>query len=498
MTLDEITQAVLTISPQLLDPREAAALVESCGMNDRIAKSDLDMLDTFAVGSHIVRHNRVRGRVVTNEPAKRTATSFAQEARIAAQKFSVNFAYALPWALLLVVDYLNPNLLRLSPQSGGVLSLTLIASLIIAGGFSQAIMRIGYFYIGMKEPKLALRMCLLFLKWGSFTSLALATAGFFLAYYFRLFEPVYLAWGCVNFLLLSALWMFCAMLSVQSRVWRIPLVFVLGGAMFALLHHRFGVLIPITAADATSLICASAFSVLGFRRLPSAAPRSAPAPPLPRLSVISIMLLPFFLYGPTYFAFLFADRIAAGSAIPWASGLSFGIDSQYKQGMDVALCIFLVLAAMVEYLADRFTRYWFRVAEEVVDIERLLRAFYRRSLFAVCMLFAPLSLGLWLMYQHFQHKVLLTAVLGSLGYFFVALALFNLIVLFSVNCAYRALEVLSIALVFNCVIGYTFGHVFGVEFAPIGLLAGGLVLFICSYRAIRTVLERADYYYALA
>jgi hypothetical protein len=210
------------------------------------------------------------------------------------------------------------------------------------------------------------------------------------------------------------------------------------------------------------------------------------------------MLVPFFFYGLTYFAFLFADRIAAGSATPWASGLSFGIDSQYKQGMDVALFIFLVLAAVVEYLANRFVRLWFRLAEEGTDVREMLRTNYRRSLTVICWVFAVLATGLWLAYHLFEYRVLLTAVLGSIGYFFVALALFNLILLLSLNRAERALTLMTVALACNGVTGYVLSHVFGVEYAAIGLLLGGIVLFTTSHKLIRIVLREADYFYALA
>jgi hypothetical protein len=497
MKLDEITRMVLEVSPQLLDAREASAIVESCGVNDRVANSDLGMPHTFAVGEHIFRH-QVAEDLPTDEEKNPASISLRDEARFAAQKFSLSFAYALPWTLLLVVEYFRPNLLQLRPEWGGILSLSLIGSLISAGGFSQAITRTGHFYIGIKQPKLALRLCLLFVKWGCIAGCGFAALGFVLANYFRVFPASYLAWGCVNFIMLSALWMFCAMLSVQNRVWRIPLVFVIGGGIFALLRSHFGVIAPMFVANAASVAAAASFSMSGFRKLAHTSPQGTLVPALPRLPVLAYMLLPFFLYGLTYFAFLFVDRIAAGSAIPWASGLSFGIDLQYKQGMDVALFIFFVLAAAVEYMANRFVRLWFRLADGGIDVREMLRTNYRRSLRVVCLVFAVLAIGLWLTYHLFAHRVLFTAVLGSAGYFFVALALFNLILLFCLNRAERALALLAVALVCNGVTGYVLSHLFGLEYAAIGLLVGGIVLFTMSHRVIKIVLREADYFYALA
>ncbi len=496
MTLDELTQAVLTISPQLMDSREAAALVESCGVNDRIAASDFGMPDTFAVGEYLFRYSRTETVLAQVEPQR--ASVLLREARFAAHKFSLSFAYALPWTALLIIEYLKPKLLQLTPEWGGILSLSLIASLISAGGFSQVIARTGFFYIGVKEPKLALRLCLIFAKWGCFVCCGLAIVGFMFAHYFRLFAPSYLLWGCLNFLTLVMLWMFCAMLSVQGRTWRIPLVFVVGGVVFAALHRSLGVVFPIFAANATALASAAGLSLWGFGSLSSTSPPGTLAPRLPRLPVLAYMLTPFFLYGLCYFAFLFADRVAAGSAIPWASGLSFGIDSQYKKGMDVALFIFLVLAAVVEYMVDKFVRYWFDLAEQREAGTTLLKHRYQRFLMYICILFSVLASGLWFTYSRFEPEVLITAILGSVGYFFVALALFNLIILFSINRAERALGMMAIALICNGLTGYVLSHLFGVEFAAVGLLVGGLVLFALSYRFIADVLREPDYFYALA
>lgn len=199
-----------------------------------------------------------------------------------------------------------------------------------------------------------------------------------------------------------------------------------------------------------------------------------------------------------YFAFLFADRIAAGSSVPWASGLSFGISAEYKKGMDLALFIFLILAAAVEYAADRFARRWFQLAEQKDVLRAVLRTHYYYSLVAVSCLFAVLGLASWPIYHRLAHLILVTAVIGSIGYFFVALALFNLVVLLSANRLDRVLRSLGAALISNAAVGYVLSHLFGVEFAAVGLVVGGVVLFFSSYHLMKGVLRAPEYFYALA
>src|SRR4029450_1848152 len=105
----EITRMVLEVSPQLVDPREASAIVESCGVNDRLANDDFGMPHTFALGEYMYRHNGTAEVLPTDGPEKRASLSLRDEARFAAQKFSLNFAYALPWRVLLICETLKAN-----------------------------------------------------------------------------------------------------------------------------------------------------------------------------------------------------------------------------------------------------------------------------------------------------------------------------------------------------------------------------------------------------
>jgi hypothetical protein len=227
----------------------------------------------------------------------------------------------------------------------------------------------------------------------------------------------------------------------------------------------------------------------------------------PRMAVLLQILGPYFGYGIAYFSFLFADRLAAGSAIPWSSGLSFGINAEYKEGMDIALLVFLILAALVEYFCDRFMRFWYEQAEVLPHwgreqmTERLHRR-HRRFLRTLTACFLPLLAGIWAVAGRSVMKVpagtVQTAAFGTLGYFFVSLALFNLIVLFSLNCPGVAFRIVGMGLFANFVPGYLLSHALGVQYAAVGLLLGGLTVFVASHHAVRQTLAHPDYFYSLA
>src|SRR5207302_1240074 len=162
-----------------------------------------------------------------DERAKHKGGRFSlwAETRCALRKISLSLAYAIPWAVMLTLEYLRPDALRVSPEIGGALSLSLIASLITTGGCVQMISRSGNFYYGLKEPVLAHRICLSLLNIALTGSLFLALLGMIAGAYFHLFAGNYLVLAAVNYLALSLLWMACAVLSAQGIGWCIPFIF---------------------------------------------------------------------------------------------------------------------------------------------------------------------------------------------------------------------------------------------------------------------------------
>src|SRR5262249_41077343 len=120
-------------------------------------------------------------------PQNRGRSAVWVEIRRATQKFSLNVGYSIPWMALLALEYLRPDVLGFSPELGGALSLSLIASLITTGGLIQMISRTGNIYYGLKQPVLARHGCMLLLNLGLTSSLILALLAMVLGAYFHAF-----------------------------------------------------------------------------------------------------------------------------------------------------------------------------------------------------------------------------------------------------------------------------------------------------------------------
>ncbi len=89
-------------------------------------------------------------------------------------------------------------------------------------------------------------------------------------------------------------------------------------------------------------------------------------------------------------------------------------------------------------------------------------------------------------------------VLGAVGYLLFSLALFDALMLFSLNQARRVVRALAPALALNLLVGYIFSHALAVPYAAVGLVLGGAWFTIDARRAVTESLRHAEYsYYAV-
>jgi hypothetical protein len=516
-----------------INAREVAALLESFGYSDRSVK-EVGSPNIFSFAEDLFFRVQPEAKSEQKESEQKESEQKESEQKESEQKeseqkesdtperfslwgeiswgirkFSFGLAYAVPWMALLALEYLRPNALDVPPELGGALSLALITSLITTGGFIQMISRSGSFYYALKEPVLARSTCMSLLNAGLTSSLLLGSLGMIIGAYFGLFAGHYLMLAAVNYVSLSLLWMFCSVLSVEGLGWCVPLVFLLSGFLCGLIKilAKTGNTILLTIWPVTAVLCALGCVLVGFHRAEKNFSGSRKGA-RPRFGVLAISLAPFYLYGTLYFSFLFADRLAAGSAVPWTSGLSFGIDPAYKSGMDLVLLAFLITAAVVEYLSDSFLRFWRRLAAELPQAkgEELIVSLRRRhwkTILVIFTMFIVFSLGAWLAFSHVSGathspRLLQTAALGGLGYLMLSMALLEIVILASINATSLALTAIAFGLGVNMIAGYGLSHYWGVQYAAAGLLAGSTVVLWKCNAAVREVLRRPDYHYSIS
>ena len=413
----------------------------------------------------------------------------------------------MPWIAVLLLGIARPQAFQISPEIAGPLSLALMGSLITSGGFIQMIARRGQFYICLKEPALARRICIFFVRLGAGSSLILSFIGLGAGLYFGFCPARSLVIAVFYYLALSLLWMTCAVLTIQEHGWRVPLVFTGGGLAFVVLKAGVGVspLFAQLGAVSATLITAVSLAVIGFRS-PAGRPQSVSGEmELPRLPVLLHSLAPYFYFGIAYFSFLFADRIAAGSSITLFSGLNSGEDADYTRGMNIALLSFLFMAAVVEFLNYRFMTYWYAQARTVGDaglpmMKSRLRGRYKAFVIIIVALFALAGWSSWVLLSWVQRSpfdasVNYTAFVGGFGYLGLSISLFNAVVLFSLNRPWPVFRAIMPGLLVNLLAGYILSHGFGTRYAVVGLVLGAAVFAIRSTSAVSKTLAQPDYAY---
>jgi O-antigen/teichoic acid export membrane protein len=300
--------------------------------------------------------------------------------------------------------------------------------------------------------------------------------------------------------------MLFALLSTLFR-WGTPIALVGLTALFLLLRLVFG-LGALEAQVLTMNLTLLVISYVIWRRFQTyqatQKTHSISSSKSPSTSALVYLLFPYFAYGTLYFAFIFADRITAGSAINPASGLIFAIDSFYQRSLDLSLLNFLLFVPFVEYFSYIFIRNWFHKAH-ITSIDsikqfstHLLNRYYRLVLIIVvcfCGLI-PLTL-LTLKPQNWESFEIDLTLMGSVGYLLFALALFNAIILFSLNQAIAVVKALIPGLITNLCMGYILANLINPAFAVVGLLIGATIFMILSTKSVVRAIRQPDYIYYL-
>jgi len=490
--LDELITAVGNARPRLTDAWEAAALIESFGYTDARIRREFGFSDTAALGEHVFKslaHESAPSIDVIPPEPHPLLTLF--------NSIGASLVYALPWLITFVVERVRPEAMRLPGNAGPPLSLALMLSLIVSGGFIQAICRRGQFYIGLKQPGLAAMVTGYLLRLGAMVAVSAAAVGLFIGWYFSLFSWPYLVLWADEFLVLCALWMTCGVLAIREEHWRVPLAFALGGLAFLLVRVSGRDALVAQMVGAGTVLAAAAIQVprvfvhTGLEEQPSVVP-------LPRMTVLLYRTLPFFWYGTLYFCFLFADRFAASVSVSALTGAPFGLRPQYKLGMDLALLTFLFASAAVEYGNIRFTRLLTRAMREPLDpaaraFRRRVSRIHLRVLGVVIAGFIPVAAIVAALARRLlpgePETVWMTLAIGDVGYLLLAVGLANALALFSLNRPWSAVRALTMGLIVNVAIGYVLSHMVSPYFAAAGLLAGAFVLALQSAVAVRRTIR---------
>ncbi|MBX7223807.1 MAG: hypothetical protein K1Y36_28085 [Blastocatellia bacterium] len=507
-SLETLVQEVLAAGGQPMDYWEVAARLESFGLNDQTAQKLFQQENLFALASILFTRMSQTPALPARENSKSSSPGFRQDV----ERFSRALSFALPWGLLFISEHGLGSQLplerRLQPESAAAISVAIMLSLVVSGGFLQVMARRGLFYQGMKETALERAILLRFLKLGGLVCGGVACAGTLLGFYTGWIadQAVLLAAGC--FLLLSGLWLLCGVLSVRASAK--PVVLIFCGSIGAYLGLTLGTNATVAVAQMVSFLVAllaAAGSV--WWSLARGTVHEVPES-LPDMSVLGYLLTPYFLSGVGYFTFLFTDRWLAGTVFTIQMGVPFTAHPGYQLGADLALLGFFPMVGLVEVFACRFATWVFCKAEErtLTDSHRFRQEVRHRFhlLAGILMTIGAIPVAVWFAahpegWQSVRIPIeraiaaRCIAFWAGIGTGAVAVALFEMLILFSFSVPRPALRALLTGCLINAVTGYLCGNLFGYEAAVCGLVTGAMVWAVLGWRAVRQLLNELEYRY---
>jgi O-antigen/teichoic acid export membrane protein len=505
--LQEAIAEVQAISPQPADRWEIAAILESLGYTDRQIAIEFGYADSLTLGSEIYSYLRENGylAMTTLSPSINTRRSGREEVAFFCREFSRSFLYEVPFLVSMVID----NLLSFTEQAvvpvqlSALLSLALMGSLIASGGFVQMIQRRGSFYQNMNEPIHAQRSCRPIFLMGITTSIFLGIIWIGFGFYRSYAGDKYLLISGLYFIILSVMWQVFAMVSLRYK-WATPTALLMIAAIFVIcrLGLRLDSVICQLVTMSAALVGMIIMLAWVYWQARRDEVRQEQLSALPRSAAVAYLLSPYFFYGVLYFGFLFADRFAAGWVIDRYSNVPFSINHNYQRPMDLALLNFLLVMPFVEYLAAKFSLWWYKVAKPATpqNVHKLVgKLQHRYRLIGILVVLMTLLVGvitlILMSITHQRLEDIILASLGILGYLAMAFGLWNTIILLTLNQMPAVLKMLLPATAINLICGYILGNLWGVAWTPLGLLLGGILFSWLASRQVRKAIEQVDYCY---
>ncbi len=504
-SLQNLIDSIYTNYPNVCDPWEIVAIVEALGYTDQTIKDEFGCPDALILGQFIYAQRQQFPFTEKDLKSAKAPLKLRDEINIFITQFSHSFVYTIPFVILLILNYLpiNTKIDLLPAELNSLFGFVTMASLITSSGFVQMISRRGLFYMGLKDPIQANRICTPILLIGIFTTILLSLIGIIFGFYQGIAADKYIIVAGIYYLILSTIWMLFAIVGLQYR-FAAPSILIGVTCCFFILRVFFRLSALEAQAISTTITFGSLLVLSTSNRIKyrSVKPKFGKLVSLPQLSVLIYLLIPYFFYGVVYFGFIFADRLVANITNAGHYILIPGGSIDYQNSMDLALLNLLLIVPLVEYFSYKLIIYWYDVAKYMTLAEsdnlpwQLQKKYW--SLLSRIFLYFGLSMSITIVLLSIFHRSNIANILTLIactGYLLFAIGLFNTVILLSLDRLHDVLGILTAAMSIDFILGYLLSTLFGVYFAAIGLIVGAAFFAICSTKRSLAAIDRAGYCY---
>lgn len=510
---DRLERQVTEANPDVQDTLDLAACFESLGWTDARVEDVFGAATVFDLAEEMLPHLRQDFANVPLPTEARSGTgSLVQQVfrdLIHGVTFTLPTAVGVLAILLLHISF--NAYLYFSVEKATALALAMFLSFIVTGGFTQAMSATYYILIGLQQEAEVMRTLFRMMRWGLLGAIIVSALILFLDAVFPLL-PLGLAIFMVLYtVLLSALWLGYATLYVLRREYLLTLI-TLGAVGVAYVAWNRGY--PIIVGQLVGMGAASVVSTLLagflFYRAQKRTKRTRRAIKT-RMSQLVYASSSYFLYGLLYFAFIFADRLIAWSTNTVYMPYSIWFRGQYELGMDWSLGTLIIPLAIIDVLITVLMR-WLTSEDQTVS-EKLAPAlgarFRSRYVIALALCLGAGTAGLLITHEAaalaVHSPVFASAVpdqgvepmvfdWASAAYVLLALALLNVLILFTLGFPQPALRAMMSATAVDLAVGMVVTRLFNdYQFAVFGLLAGAVFLLLVTTRELARSLPKVDF-----
>ncbi len=526
-SIEELTDELSRNAGWLESPFEAAAHLESLGINDQISQEHYGQPDVFSLA--LVIAQRQRGVDTAQE------TAWEEERRRQKEEldkweppglwsaiprfFFRGVAFGLPMAIMifsiLLLLYSLWAYYYFSTARATAIGVGTALSYLLAGGFTQAIGRRGLMYLRQGMFLLCLKVAFFFVAAGV---LVTALVGIILYFFFSAFPVVSgieKDLAVVYYFTLSLLWLSLSTLYMLQKELLFSIAIGVGIGVVYIFREWFGW--EIVPAHQVGIISAAAFAliativILAFQHNRSKDPRLPISTKLPRFTLLIASVAPYFLFGLLYFVLIFGDRIIAWTGRTDFRQTFIWFQTDYEVGVNWALLGLLPALGALEYAIYRFSGFvkpqqLQYTVKEAKDFRSWFFAFYRRSLVLYFVMSIIGAVGAyffvrWLVQYIPEIAILLNDVsvfvfiFGSIGYSLAAFSLLNVSLFFWLSRPRLAILAIIPALIVDFLVGFILSRLVVYYWAVIGFALGGIVFAVVSLVLALRVLTNLDYYY---
>lgn len=482
-----------------LDECDLAVRLETEGVTDEVAKSMHGYASTLDMAA--VCFPTLAAAVPASVPASGAESGWRAWLR--------GTVFALPMVLCaLSMMTLGVSLWGgdLPADLASAVALATVGSLVVTGGFVQAISRRGLFYLGAGNIAAAAAVARAWGSAGLIAVLATAFTGLAANLMFAWMPGLLALHTATFFVLLGLLWLACGLLYMVDRAPWIGGATVAGIAVVAVLHRGLGWTLPNSqlAGVAAAVALAAAGTLQWFRsRVVGTVPSSFLVP-----AREIYLAAPYFVYGALYYLFLFADRLIAWTAHTNAAALPLQFRGDYETALDLAMAAFVLQTGWVHASLAGFHRAVEAVqrslrANESVRFNSALHSFYWWRLVRISAFGLATSGLVHFLVSRFgllpfaNMRPVLTIAL--VAYPVVVAGLWNTSLLFTLGQPRPVLASIAFGALVSLGCGYLMSRTGSYEAAVVGFLVGAFVFAALSCLAVLRSFRNLDgHYYASA